>query len=94
MLEILKTENYKVQAYSHQENGIAERVNREIRRHLKIAMHENKDRQNWDEYCLKVQAILNEKRSETTGLRPNEIVFAGRLYPRPTEVKWKKSQTL
>ena len=44
-----------------------------------------------------MQAILNEKVSEATGLKPNEIVFvgkvdlhAGRLYPRPT-AKERKS---
>jgi len=43
-----------------------------------------------------IQAILNDKTSEATGLKPNEIVFtgkvdlhAGRLYPRPTEKTWK-----
>ena len=38
-----------------------------------------------------IQAILNERVSEATGLKPNDIVVvgkvdlhAGRLYPRPT----------
>ena len=46
---------------------------------------------------MKVQAILNEKESEATGLRPNEVVFvgkvdlhAGRLYPRPTPKERQK----
>ena len=46
----------------------------------------------WDEEILKVQAILNNKVSEATGLTPNQIIFAGkidlhegRIYPQPTE---------
>ena len=41
---------------------------------------------------MKVQAILNNKVSEATGLTPNQIIFAGqinlhegRIYPQPTE---------
>jgi hypothetical protein len=46
----------------------------------------------WDEELLKVQAILNNKVSEATGLTPNQIIFAGqidllegRIYPQPTQ---------
>jgi hypothetical protein len=46
----------------------------------------------WDEEVMKVQAILNNKVSEATGLTPNQIIFAGkinlhegRIYPQPTE---------
>jgi IS30 family transposase len=92
MVEILKAENYKIQAYSHEENSMVERANKEVRRHLRVLTYENRTRKTWDIEYLKVQAILNEKVSEATGLKPNEIVFAGkvnlhegRIYPRPTE---------
>jgi hypothetical protein len=46
----------------------------------------------WDNELKKIQAILNEKKSEATGLTPNELLFAGkinlhegRLFPQPTE---------
>jgi hypothetical protein len=91
MVEILRAENYKIQPYSHEENGMVERANKEIRRHMRALTHENRTREEWDTEYLKVQAILNEKVSESTGLKPNEVVFvgkvdlhAGRLYPRPT----------
>jgi len=95
-IAILKAEDYKIKAYSHQENGIVERAHREIRRHLRALLHETKGKEQWDDHYLKIQAILNEKTSEATGLKPNEIIFAGkvdlhagRLYPRPTEKAWK-----
>ena len=91
MVSILRTENYKIQPYSHEENGMVERANKEIRRHLRTLTYENKTRSEWDIEYMKVQAILNERVSEATGLKPNDIVFvgkvdlhAGRLYPRPT----------
>jgi hypothetical protein len=30
MVEILRSEDYKIQPYSHEENGMVERVNKEI----------------------------------------------------------------
>ena len=97
MLDILVVENYKIHAYSHQENGIVERANKEIVRHLRNMAYECRTRNDWDEQLLKVQAILNEKVSEATGLRPNEILFVGqvslndgRLFPHPTESQLRR----
>jgi hypothetical protein len=97
MVDILRAENYKIQPYSHEENGMVERANKEIRRHLKALTYENRTRSEWDTEYMKVQAILNEKESEATGLKPNAIVFAGkvdlhagRLYPRPTPKERQK----
>jgi len=91
-IEILKTENYKTHPYSHQENGIVERANKEVIRHMRNITYELRKESTWDEEILKVQAILNSKVSEATGLTPNQIIFAGkidllegRIYPQPTE---------
>ena len=91
MIDLLKIENYRIQAYSHQENGIVERANKEVIRHARNLAYDLRRTRDWDEDILKVQAILNEKKSEATGLSPNQILFvgqvdlrAGRLYPNPT----------
>jgi hypothetical protein len=91
MMDILKVENYRIHAYSHQENGIVERANKEVIRHARNLAYTLRHADSWDEDILKVQAILNEKVSEYTGLTPNQILFvgqidlhAGRLYPNPT----------
>jgi hypothetical protein len=96
MLSILETENYRTHPYSHQESGIVERANKEVIRHARNIAYELKQEKTWDEQILKVQAIMNEKVSEATGLSPNKIVFAGqidlfagRLYPQPSEVQRK-----
>jgi hypothetical protein len=91
MLGILQTEKYRIHAYSHQENGIVERANKEVIRHARTIAYELRASDTWDDNLKKVQAIMNEKVSEATGLTPNQIVFAGqidlhagRLYPQPT----------
>jgi len=99
MLSILETENYKIHAYSHQENGLVERANKEVIRHARNIAYETRNADTWDEEILKIQAIMNDKKSEATGLSPNQIVFVGqinlqegRLYPQPTE-KQRKSMS-
>ena len=90
-LEILKIEKYRTHAYSHQENSIVERANKEVVRHIRNIVYELRKNDSWDDELLKVQAMMNEKTSEATGLSPNQIIFAGqidlhagRLYPQPT----------
>jgi hypothetical protein len=99
MIDILRTENYKIHPYSHQENGIVERANKEVIRHMRNIAYEMRKNESWDEEILKVQAIMNEKKSESTGLTPNQIIFAGkidlhagRLFPNPT-IKQRKSMS-
>jgi hypothetical protein len=91
MIDLLEVENYRIQAYSHQENGIVERANKEVIRHARNLAYELRMSDSWDDNILKVQAILNEKKSEATGLTPNQLIFAGkidlhegRLFPNPT----------
>ena len=53
MVEILRVEKYKIQPYSHEENGMVERANKEIRRHLRVLTYENRTRSEWDLEYLK-----------------------------------------
>jgi hypothetical protein len=99
MLKILQTEKYRIHAYSHQENGIVERANKEVIRHARNIAYEMRKADTWDEDIIKIQGIMNEKKSEATGLTPNQIIFAGqidlhagRLFPNPT-VKQQKSMS-
>jgi len=91
MLSLLHVENYRIHAYSHQENGMVERAIKEVERHARALCYELRATSIWDEEVLKVQGIMNEHKSSATGLSPNQIVFsgkidlhAGRLYPQPT----------
>ena len=71
MLSILQIENYRIHAYSHQENGLVERANKEVIRHMRNIAYELRKSNSWDEEIPRIQAIMNEKVSEATGLTPN-----------------------
>jgi hypothetical protein len=48
-IEILQTENYKTHPYSHQENGIVERANKEVIRHMRNITYELRKQATWDD---------------------------------------------
>ena len=67
MLDIFQVEDCKIHPYSHQDNGIVERANKEVIKHAHKIAYEVRNTENWDEDILKVQSIMNSKRSEATG---------------------------
>jgi transposase InsO family protein len=75
LLELLATENTKIQAYSKEENAIVERANKEVNRHLRAYAYERKDRKTWYKYLPLVQRILNASTHKSIGVSPAQIVF-------------------
>ena len=87
-LKILGITNEKIHPYSHQENAIIERANREIIRHLRNIIYENKILNEWEDHLPDIMRIKNATRVSSTGVAPAELVFgsayrleAGILYP-------------
>ena len=79
MMTLLDTHNYRIHPYSHQENSIVERANKEIQRHLRNIVFEEKIKNDWD-ICLPiVKRILNSKIHTSTGVAPVDLVFAGQV---------------
>ena len=77
---------------------MVERANKEVVRHMRNIAYELRKADSWNEEIPRIQAIMNEKVSEATGLTPNQIIFGGRinlhegrLYPQPTT---KQRQTM
>jgi hypothetical protein len=62
-------------SYSHQENGIVERANREIMRHLRAILYDQKHAKDWSDNLPFVQRIINSQIHRSTGTRPAEILF-------------------
>ena len=79
MLSLLKINNYKIHPYSHQENSIVERANKEIQRHLRNLVFEEKLINEWYTLLPLVKRILNSKIHSATGVAPVDIVFAGQV---------------
>jgi hypothetical protein len=63
--------------YSHQENGPVERANKEVGRHLRALLYDNRTTSRWSEELPLVQLILNTKVHHTTGVAPASLVFGG-----------------
>ena len=61
--------------YSHEENGIVERSNKEILRHVRSILFDRGLHKEWNEVIPNVQRILNSQKSSVTGCTPAELVL-------------------
>ncbi len=66
-------------AYSHEENGIVERVNREINRHLRAIFFELKSSDDWSNTLPLVQRILNSQVHSALGVTPAQLMFGNSI---------------
>ena len=64
-----------VHAYSKEENGIVERANKEVLRHLRNIICDKRIASSWSHYLPIVQRIINTQVHSATGMSPAEIVF-------------------
>ena len=62
--------------YSHEENGIVERANKEILRHVRSILFDKGIHKEWHLAIPLVQRILNSQQSSTIGCAPAEIIFS------------------
>jgi hypothetical protein len=68
-------EHVRTTPYSHEENGLVERANKEVLRHLRAILFDRNIHSEWNKALPMVQRILNGERSVVTGARPSEILF-------------------
>jgi hypothetical protein len=68
-----------IHPYSHEENGIIERANKEIMRHLRAIIFDTRLVANWSTYLPLVQRIMNSQVHESIGVSPASIVFGNSL---------------
>jgi leucyl aminopeptidase len=92
LLELVASENTKIQAYSKEENAIVERANKEVNRHLRAYVYDRKDKKSWHQYLPLVQRILNASVHKSIGVSPSQIVFGNavnldrQILPLPDEI--------
>jgi uncharacterized protein YukE len=67
----------KTIAYSHEENGLVERANKEILRHLRALLLNKAYKDSWSTIAPLVQRIINATRHSATGMAPAEIIMPG-----------------
>jgi hypothetical protein len=76
---LFKYEHKFTHPYSHQENGIVERANKEILRHLNAIIFDTRIVEKWSDYLPLVQRIMNSQIHESIGVSPASIVFGNTL---------------
>ena len=73
---LLGTEKLESFPYSHQENGLIERANKEAMRHLRAIIFDDKLRYStWSTYLPLVQRILNGSPIGATGITPAQLLY-------------------
>jgi hypothetical protein len=79
-LSVIHTEHTRINAYSHEENGIVERANKEVQRHLKAILYERKTKKAWSSALPLVQRIMNAQVHSVIGVTPAEILFGNSVH--------------
>ena len=74
-LDTLGTTNVKIHAYSKEENGMVERANKEVNRHLRTLVYNRKVKSKWTTYLPLTQRIMNASVHYTLGVSPAQLVF-------------------
>jgi hypothetical protein len=75
LMEFLQVDHLPIQPYSHEENGLVERANKEVVRHIRNILTGVKEKSNWTEYIPLVRRIMNSSIHSATGFRPSEMLF-------------------
>ena len=65
--------------YSHEENSIVERANKEVMRHLRAITFDKSVHGQWSLYLPLVQRILNVTPKETTGVAPARVIYGNNV---------------
>jgi hypothetical protein len=73
--KMLELTHRRTQAYSHEENSIVERANKEIMRHLRDIIFDTRIIADWHKYVPFVMRIKNSEVHSATGVTPASIIF-------------------
>ena len=79
LCELLGTEHVRIVPHSHEENTIVERVNKEVMRHLKALVFDDKTQSKWSKNLLFVQRIINTSVHESIGVAPYQLLFGNSI---------------
>ena len=76
LLKILGVEHLTILAYSHEENAIVERANKEVMRHLRGLIFTHNEVSKWSKHYIPlVQRIMNSSRVDSHKAIPAELLF-------------------
>ena len=75
LMSLLQVKHSTTLAYSKQENGMVERSNKEVMRHVRALVYETKQLNKWSTLLPMVQRIINATKHESTNATPAELLF-------------------
>ena len=78
-LDLVGTERHAGIAYRPQSNGLIERINKEIGRHLRFIVHSRRVRGKWSKYLPLVSRIINASYNSSLGTSPCRVMFGNRI---------------
>jgi hypothetical protein len=64
-----------IQAYSKEENGIVERANKEVNRHITAMVYDSLIKKDWVQNLPYVKRIMNSQIHTSIGVSPSQLVF-------------------
>ena len=79
LFELWGVQHIKTIPYSHEENGIVERANKEVMRHLRNIMFNVKILEKWDEFLPYAERIINATKHSEIGFSPVELLYGNSI---------------
>ena len=74
-LKLVGSQHKLTVAYSKEENGIVERANKEVMRHIRNIVFDKSVLKHWSVYTPLVQRIINSSIHSVTGVAPAKIIY-------------------
>jgi hypothetical protein len=79
LLRYVDTRHITIFPYSHEENSIVERANKEVMRHLRAIIFDTQLKSEWSIILPLVQRIINSQTNKTIGTSPASIIFGNHI---------------
>ena len=79
LVAILGVERVHLVPYSHEQNSIVERANKEVVRHLRALVFDDKTFRNWAKKLCIVQRIINTTVHDAIGVAPSQLLFGNAI---------------
>ena len=78
-VDFAKIKHSTIHPYSHEENGLVERANQEVIRHLTAIIADEDVRKNFPAYLPFIQRIINSQVNSRTSVSPTQMIFGNAI---------------
>ena len=79
LYDLMLTNHTTVMPYSHEENSMVERANKEVNRHLRAIVFDRKIKSNWSLTLPLVQRVMITAVYSSTGVAPSQVIFGNAI---------------